>query len=364
MRNGYQDPDVEEPDGDKQGKKALGDRLAIEAFEKHFGIRLNITAIKVEKNAVSIDGQQRTKSTIGSADWMQLFVGGTLFKNTSIFIENEFKHDSFHYSWFKLGFHNIGGSSLGNVIVGNLSPVDYTSFSNRLRVLAPIKADVFGIKTSDGGGKADDRLNASGSRPGVQYYGYQGGLVVSAGLSPGSSSGDPNRRLHGWGGVMMQVPESAEALMDLEGSSISMHFYRGIDADNTTNPDREVTNSYDRFILAGNIRYKEKLDVLAAYVQTEEKNWNLDPLDPNKVIHRGGSLTVAYLANEKHYPVVQYDIIESRDARSLEKKWLTLSYSYLPRENFRIGFYYRKDLEIKGQSEKGDLALINIRTMF
>jgi hypothetical protein len=192
MMNGFQIPE-EDPDGDTAAKTEINDDLFMDRVGNWFGARLNVDFVRYKPQELVLAGEKEGQLGFGSPNWLQFFVAGSIYKNVSIFIENEFKHDSFHFSWYHVGFHNIGGSEAVNFQVGNLSPVDFASYSNRLRINAPVKGDVFNVtatggaaSTANGGfGTAADGLSVSGSRPGIQYYGHGGQFVWWAGASPG-----------------------------------------------------------------------------------------------------------------------------------------------------------------------------------
>jgi hypothetical protein len=131
MRNGFQWPD-DEPDGDTAGKNKISDSLFADKVGNWLGARLSLTPGVYKTNGVTIDGVTEDSFNIGNPNWLQLFVAGTIVKNVSIFIEQEFEVDGSKFSWFHLFFTNLADTYV-NFQVGKLSPVDFTPFPDRLR---------------------------------------------------------------------------------------------------------------------------------------------------------------------------------------------------------------------------------------
>ncbi|MEE9258931.1 MAG: hypothetical protein V3U37_05270, partial [Nitrospinaceae bacterium] len=119
MFNGFQWPG-EKPDGDKVGKEELSDDLFIDQVGNWLGARLSLTAVEYESNGLTKNGEDQYSLNFGNSNWLQLFVAGTIFKNVSIFIEQEFEESGSKFSWFHLFFTNLGGT-YANLQVGRLS---------------------------------------------------------------------------------------------------------------------------------------------------------------------------------------------------------------------------------------------------
>lgn len=381
MRNGYQLPDDAEADGDTAGKKELNDITFIGKLQDLFGVRLSVSPVQLKTNAlVDADtGEVKDQLTLGNADWAQFFVAGSIAKNISIFIEMAFDDEHYHYSWYKLGFHNLGGTPLANVIVGNVPTRDYGAYPNRLRIMGPVKGDVFGIKSSQGinSDNLDEApLNSSGSRPGIQYYGYQGPVLVWGGVAPGDNGAtsdlgrDLNDKLHYWGGARLEVTEDMD--LPIEGSAISAWYYQGTDTasapvEETRNVFGPVLNEYTRMSVETEVRSGD-FEVMAAYVMGKDDNWNLTVDDPLAIEFSGISVVGGYMQHLSSghllYYALQYDDISSDDVASLEKTYVTPSVSFFPRENVRIGFYGRLDMRDVEDDEKANQYTLNVRTMF
>lgn len=364
LLNGYQDPDNAEPDGNKM-KKRINENLVVDRVSNLLGFRLNVTPIKIEEKKLDLAGDEKSRVTIGDANWIQLFVAGSLFKNVSFFTEMQFDDDNFHFSWWSVGFHNIGETTALNLKVGNLSPLDYGSHSNRLRIFAPIKNSVYGIKTANGSG--DDSVSISGSRPAIQYFGYSGPLVWWAGVSPGSKASDVNDKLFTWAGLRMEVTQDRES--DFEGSSVTLWAFQGDDGKliDATDSSAAVyrTSTSKRYQLAGNLRY-QKIDVQASYVWGDDDDGDLSTAAEDKFEFTGIAVQAAYFIKSKWYPAVSYDRVEQdKGAGSVvTTHTITPALSYLVMENFRAGIYATIDLNDEDGHTKANVYQINLRTMF
>jgi len=381
MRNGYQDPDNAVADGDET-KKELNDITFIDKVGNLLGVRLNVNPVQYRTNVLTDveTGDVESQLSLGSTGWVQLFVAGSIAKDKSIFIEMEFTDEGYHYSWYKFGFHNVFDSSLANLIVGNVPARDYGAYPNRLRVMGPVKGDVFGVKSSQGANKDnldEAALNASGSRPGIQYYGYQGPLVVWGGVSPGDNGAhsnigrDLNDKLHYWGGLRLEATEDMD--LPIEGSAVSAWYYQGTDSASEEVATRStfgpIYNDYTRMSVETEIRAGD-FEVMGAYLMGKDENWNLvsDDADPLEIEYSGYSVVGGYMQELSmglmHY-CLQYDNVSSDDVEELEVTYVTPSISFFPRENIRIGLYGRFDMtDGREDDEKQNDIFLNIRTMF
>lgn len=361
MRNGYQDPDNLFPDGGTLGKKVINEELSIDRLGNLVGLRVSATPLRAQTNKLIVNGEPQTKTTIGGIDWYQLFIAGSISKNISIFVEAENDGHGMHFSWFRIGFHNIGGSKLLNLYVGNLSPLDYTSYSNRLRQIGSVKADVFGIKTS--GGLGEDPYNSSSSRPGIMWFGGTGPVVLSAGVTNGPSAADVNDQMHYWGSVRLEIPESAES--SWEGSNISFWTYSGTDAMDTASDQK--TNDFNRYSVQANLR-RQAWDLQVAYLSVTEDNYGLAAAaDPQVEQTYGGMVVQLGYRSGRWFPCILVDNVTYDDEAlsGLDRSHVTPSLSYFMRENVRIEGHVRLDRtdEVDGYLRSDDWRL-NIRMMF
>ena len=193
-------------------------------------------------------------------------------------------------------------------------------------------------------------------------FGYKGPFGLWAWLSPRSSARDVNNKIHGWAGLKLQVPESAESMF--EGSSVTAWIYKGEDAANTATA--QITNPYTRLSFQGDLRCND-FDVQAAYVTVTEDNYFLDA--SNREEKYSGISVVGGKNIGKWYPVLQFDTIRyDNDALAItrDRTKLTTSLSYFLRENIRLGFHTRFDMsdENGGSYQRSHDSQLNIRVMF
>ncbi len=349
MFNGFQWPG-EKPDGDKVGKEELSDDLFIDQVGNWLGARLSLTAVEYESNGLTKNGEDQYSLNFGNSNWLQLFVAGTIFKNVSIFIEQEFEESGSKFSWFHLFFTNLGGT-YANLQVGRLSPVDFTPVSDRLRIWQ--KSDIMNIKSS--GGAGENSVNVRSSRPGIQYYGYAGPVVWFGGLDNGKDFSDTDRAKNYWAGARLFVPFNKEG--PFGGTSIGYHFYQGID----NAAAAVLENDFKRHTLSANIRYQDHYDLQFVYQFARDENFTLTSV-PTPLSFDGFTVTGAYW-RDNWYAILQYDQVNSGDSPLLaEVNKLSPSLWYLFRNNFKLGLVGRVDLSGSGPDDH--LLGVEIRTMF
>lgn len=383
LRNGYQDPDSDDPDGGTLGKTKINDYLSIDELGNFIGLRLNFTPIQMKTNSLVIDGKKETQFTIGNTNWYQVFFAGSLAKNISLFIEAENDGKSMHFSWAHLGFHNLGGTTLANVFVGNVATLDFGSYPNRLPQIAALKGDIFQIASSggakavadDGNGVADDVTGSTASRPGIMWFGYKGPVVAWAGISSGSTAKDNNGLYHYWGALRLEIPESMESTF--EGSNVTAWFYKGEDA--TATATQQITNPFTRISLQGNLRFGH-LDVQAAYLTVTEDNYYLRPDSTKKDEKYSGISVLAGQSFGQWHPYIQFDTVTyddkilaegktdattSKETPGKDRMFVTPAIGYSLKENIRVIGVYRLDLTKEQNGyKKSNEAQINIRMMF
>ncbi len=350
MRNGFQWPG-QEPDGGTEGKEVLTEDLSIDKVGNWLGARLSLTPLMFKTDDLKVNDDQENAFNLGNANWLQLFVGGAIFENVSIFIEQEFKGDKAHFSWYHLFFTNLYGTHV-NFQVGKLSPVDFTPFSDRLRIWQ--KSDILNIKSS--GGAGENSINIRSSRPGIQYYGYEGPLLWFAGVDNGKDSSDTGRDKNVWGGIRWEVTDETQS--PFEGSSVGLHVYSGTDSKDVETDKKE--NDFMRYTLSGNLRYNEKYDIQAAYQLGKDDNYALSSV-PSEAEFHGFTVTGAYW-KDLWYFVLQYDQVDSDDIPAIEVKKISPSVWFFLRSNFKAGIAARFDVGNSG-TKKNEAAL-QIRAMF
>lgn len=350
MRNGFQWPD-EKPDGDTEGKEKISDDLFIDKVGNWLGARLSLTPMKYVTNGVIVDGEMKDSFNLGNANWLQLFVAGSIFKNVSIFIEQEFEIDGSKFSWFHLFFTNIADTYV-NFQVGNLSPVDFTPFPDRLRMWE--KSNVLNVKSS--GGKGENSVTIRQSRPGIQYYGYKGPLLWFAGLDNGKDASDIDQQKNYWAGLRYDI--TSETKGKFGGSNLGFHYYSGLDAVNSTT--ERVENSFNRYTFSANVRYNDTFDLQVAYQIAHDENYKLE-VDPVSADFHGYTVSAAYWTYP-WYIILQYDRVGSDDILDIERSIISPSVWFFGRENFKAGIAARFDLS-DVEFKKHEIAL-QIRTMF
>lgn len=365
MRNGYQIPG--DRDGDETNKEDLGD-LYLGSVDDMFGLRINLQPLKIEQNGLitrengTVD--TTTKISLGRANWLQLFTAGSIFKDASIFIETEFDTDSkkFKNSWFRVGFHNLfGPQGAANIRVGQLSPMEWTALSGRLRMIPSVKIhSISKILSSDG--KGDDAVPLASAQPGLEFYGFQGPVGYSVGVVNGKTGTDVNNFKNLFGTLRLEKVSGST-----EGSSVTLWGYLGKDSkigNDAASPDDEV-NEFWRVSPAFNLRYGE-LDLIGALFIGNDDNWTL--LDSNMIENdfTGAAFQAGYFFNPKVYGVLQYDWVDSDDFPSMNFSTVTPSLWFFPRENMRIGLTAVIDLleESADHPLKKSTFDVTIRSMF
>lgn len=290
--------------------------------------------------------------TVGNTNWLQFFVAGSLFKNVSIFIEQEFKVDSSLFNWYRLGFHNLYGTYV-NFHVGRISPVDFSPFSDRLRQW--FKSDVMNVNSSPGTSSSENAMNVRTDRPGIQYYGYKGPMTWYAGIDNGKDATDPDNSKNYWVGLKAEIPENVKS--PFVGSSVGYHFYQGTDNINTSTA--QATNRYYRHTVSSNIRFNENLDIQAVYQLGNDENGTL-AASAFETDFEGYTLTAGYRDYNWWY-ILQYDNVRSTEVSSIEKDRISPSVWYFLRDNFKAGLALRLDLN---ENIPNHEAAFEIRTMF
>lgn len=366
MQNGYQTPGSE--DGDTDGKTKIADGLNLNQLPDILGIRVSLTPIDFKTNVrKKADGSYDDRLNAGKVDWVQIFTGGTIMKNVSVFIETEVLTDEVEINWFHMGFHNLAGlGSYGNIRVGRLSAFNWHALTGRLRAIPPVKNEIFTYKSSNG--KGDDSVAIASPYPAVEYYGYNKYGLLAVGVQNGAKATDPNDKKNYYGTIKVWLARGGT----LEGSSLSVGGLIGTDTkalSATTNAAGVVTaaaeaeNSFQRAGPALNIRLHEATDLQVAYFVGSDDNWKL--VGPGgqetKVDVAGLSAILGQWLNEKWWCAVQYDQIDSDDNdKDFEKATATIY--FFPRENLRVGLIGRADLDDVGEDINETTA--SIRAMF
>jgi hypothetical protein len=372
LRNGYEFVDNNEEYAGTAGGVFVG------KVEHLFGFRLNVTPLQYETNTFQEDSASEKKSrlTLGSPIWLQAFVAGNVYKNISFFSELEYAQSSFKFNWFYFNFTRLGKTPAINFQVGNLSPLEFASYPNRLPQLPNLKGEVMLIKSSDG--KGEESIDLSSARPGIQYFGHTENDValVYAGVSPGTKAANVNQSLHYWGGLVLRLPENA--VKGLEGSSATIHIYQGTDTKNTGEEKpgpqvKQVENKFTRISPQINIRYKDRLDIQAAMVFAKDENWKLVANPAADYKYSGVAFEGGYMPNNKWHLGLHYDKYSSKDKFAggpydgdpiVHYQRVVPAVTYIINQNIRFTLYWEKNLSDERGTKLVDKLVVNMRTMF
>jgi hypothetical protein len=222
----------------------------------------------------------------------------------------------------------------------------------------------------------------SSGRPGIQYYGHNNWGLLYLGATPGSKAVDVNQFLHFWGGLVFKLP--ANTIKGFDGSTATIHYYGGTDTKGTgTTPGPQIENKFTRISPQINIRFKEKLDLQAAYVMGTDENVALVANPAEDYKYNGVGFEGGYMASPKWHIGLHFDSYKS-DAEIgsgnpgagdpvVKFSRVVPAITYVINQNIRFTAYLEKDL-LKDRDPSGnyigdaaktvDKIYINMRTMF
>ncbi|MBI5299877.1 MAG: hypothetical protein HY877_06255 [Deltaproteobacteria bacterium] len=362
QRNGYQLPDEE--DGDTT-KEKVNKNLFIDNLINMFGIRISVSPATIITNRLLKPNRSYvTETSFGNTNWVQLFTGGSIFKNASIFIETEVENAAIHNNWFTLGYHNLFGQSLLNLRIGKLSPLNWFGQSGRLRMIPNISIDgMNSVMDSVGatGVTRTDQVNFLSPEAGIELFGYKGPFLYSVGVVNGANLADTNEFKNAFGTLRLEMPDG-----DLAGSSLSAWGYYGTDTGTVgAVPTAERKDRFYRTGGAANLRW-QAWDFIAAYLYQRDNNWTM--VVPGAVATKNNthivSAQLGYLINPKWFAAGQYDYTnDTQNTDSIHFNTLSPSIWYMPRENMRIGFVNRTELRNRTNGRQQQF-LFNVRAMF
>jgi hypothetical protein len=360
LRNGYQLKTHKERQEEETTK--LVDELG-----NLLGFRVNVTPIMYETNSLQVGFDSVAKKpemagrwTFGQPNWIQFFAAGSIQKDISFFSELEYAPSGFKFNWFYFNFTNLFGTKLANLQVGNISPMEFASYPNRLPQLPALKSEAMLIKASDG--KGEESVDMSSARPGIQYYGRTDWALLYAGLSPGTSGRDINEFPQYWGGLVFQIPE--DAVEGFDGTNLTVHYYAGTDTKLTGRQGGALENQFTRLSPQLNVRYDEALDLQFAYIIGEEKNrFFKEPTTGDIPVWKftGYGLEAGYMPTEDIQLAVHYDYYKYEDDTKQFHR-IVPAFTYVLNQNIRGTVYYEQDLG-PGQNKVAKIYL-NMRTMF
>ena len=84
----------------KEVTKDDDDDIFLEKINNLFGFRVNLTPVMLETKALQKkpSSEKQTAITIGNANWLQMFVAGSIYKDISFFSELEHNAGSFKFN--------------------------------------------------------------------------------------------------------------------------------------------------------------------------------------------------------------------------------------------------------------------------
>ncbi len=327
-----------------------------------------MTLLQWEKDALLADsssGERTGRITIGSPIWIQFFAAGYLFPHVSFFSELEYTQSAFKFNWFYFNFTRLGGSPWANLQSGNISPLEFASYPNRLPQYPALKSEVMLVKSSNGKGD-EGGIDMSSARPGLQYFSNHPWVTLYAGVSPGPKATDVNQELQYWTGAIGRLPEGVGG--GFGGSTATLHYYNGVDTKNTSGGLFE--NHWWRLSPQVNFRYAEKLDLQFAYVRGEEDNRDLVASPTSTYTLEGTAIEAGYMPNWHWQFGFHHDWFEAESASGTlvsDYHRIAPSVTCVLNQNWRATLYYEHDLNGTdgsfGPSFKNKVYL-NLRTMF
>lgn len=349
--NGFQMPDSQ--DGDEVGKSRISDRAFLSEIGNLFGIRIAVNPIQVKTKSLDRDNNGTKESTlvnVGTADWLQFFTAGSIFKNVSIFIETEIagnSNNTIKNNWFMLGWHNIvGQNGAMNARVGNIPSADWHAMSGRLRMIPNISIQAMGERKNSeaaASGRSSDQVSLADALPGVELFGLPKlgdafEFVYSGVVTQGKKQANDTNELKNFSSTLGIRKNGG----DFDGSQISVFGNYSGDTSTTS----LVSNQWFTVSPGVNLRYKD-WDFIAAFYYSEDSNAALtaNTPAPAKLISSGIAAQIGYAINSSWWTGVQYDWVESlnRPAENFNK--ISPTVWFFPRENLRIGLVGRIDVD-------------------
>ncbi|MBI2609459.1 MAG: hypothetical protein HYW47_07705 [Deltaproteobacteria bacterium] len=364
MKNGFQEPDNENPDGSEFRKFTKGN-MDLGSLGDYFGARIDFQPLQFVYKDQTVNGGKKNRFEFGKVGWIQLFTAGSIMKNLSFFDELEINSaGTVKHGWLIVGAHNVFDTKLVNFQAGKISPVDWTSFSNRLRNLPEVSGLPDKVTASSGYTATtpakEDNVNISSGQFGINYYGYKKAFIWALGIGNGTLATDVNQYKNYWGSVKWEVPTDSS---DYQGSSISFFAYRGTSTLSTSTA--QIKNDFFRLQPSANLRYKD-WDVIGSLHYADEKNFTLAASAAPEVYY-GGTLIITKMIQDKYYLALQGDLVRQKfktaGVNNIKESRIVGHASYLIRENVRLIltgiFGFRGALDTASHQ-----AILTVRSMF
>jgi hypothetical protein len=194
---------------------------------------------------------------------------------------------------------------------------------------------IAGVRAANGAG--EDAVPVASAQPGISFYGSQGPVLYNVGVVNGARTSDPNLDKNVFGTLRFEATSG-----DLEGSSVTLWGYRGVNTDSTATRQRD--DVFFRVSPAVNLRYRS-LDVQVGFFYGEDDNFNLAFREASRVRNtfRGGVVQAGWFLAPRVFGFMQYDVVED-DLNAFKFHKLSPALWFFPRENFRVGVTGRLDL--------------------
>lgn len=343
--------------GGEVGAAEISPALFLHKVSNLLSFRVKLTALSVETNKLTEEGEKKTRVTAGKGDWIQFWVAGPIAKNITVRAEAELvegKPVGLHN--YAVAFSNLFGTPKGvlNLRVGGFTHGEWLSISDQKRAFSP-HFDILEFQSAKGTG--EDTYKVAGAEPAIELYGYKGPLVYQVGGSNGKSATDVNSDLNYWGTAKLYLATAGA----FAGSSISASYVTGVDSKNSALATIQK-DDLQRYIVSGGLR-RGPLDVAGSYVWGKDDNWDL-ATDLENEFH-GGFVQALYTATDKLTPGAIYQRTSSDDPAS-EKNHLLLGANYYLRQNLFVSTYYDRDVRSTGPSypDRQHAFVVQFRGMF
>ncbi len=325
MRNGFALPSEGELDlgvFPEEKQKAKGKKLknlVLQDVGDIFSVRGAFVAYDRTEN--------NPETSIGSPSKFYLFASGQIAENVPLWAEGEVSSDTgeFEVHNYFIGRTNINNSTLINVRMGGFTPTEWTSVSDQKRSLDSANSHPGAYR-----GKAGHTQVAEGfgSKTGVEYYGYNDSFFWALGYGDGTNRDAKN------------PAESKDKNLwivgrydFLTGSSVSLLYYNAGDGNGNG-------SDLTAYVLSGNYRIGNKLDVRAQYSQDDSGGNGNTRGDVS-----GYSVQVDYQYAEHWMCIARYDTTDNGLSARAKETQATVAAVWVPYQNVKMTASYTAELD-------------------
>jgi len=359
---------------------ALSDDTEKETDKKDAGLKklTDLFAIGGKLEALHA-ASSNSGPAIGAPLEIDLFATGTLAKDTQIYAAIAAENDTTMIHRFILGKTNLGGSTFANIRIGTLDPTTWTAFYGFGSTLDTANPAVGAYGSSHTSGGGFTTVGASyRENQGIEYYGYNDLILISAGVANGAApatsegqSPSPNfDKLDYWASGLIEIGRE---------SSLSILWY---------NANGYINNQ--NFTFAGNIR-SGNLDLRLQY-SLDNTGGEGGPAEAAPSHHKpagvisarhGGAQSETDSASEGNYRsgftaqadyrlgdqlggIFRYDTTDNGATRDSIETQLTLGVLYKPQPNIKVTAAYVAELQAAASTADvfGDHATVQVRFVF